>query len=218
MTIVPLRVGGPNATVVDNYAQFSLGGPALLIRPIDTEQLDCNKAPATYDLRVGEQYRDHSKDIVRAVTDTGIYLAPGAAVVVLTREEVHLPEGFFGQIAPKVTLLEQGISNTPSKVDPGFSGRLRITVFNHGRKAATLAPGQKFCALFVSRVEDGVTPYDKAADPMRGAQPQLSLRQRVRQGRDSVWRAGSNAAGWLAVLYALAKAIEFVFKNGLRLP
>jgi len=56
-----------------------------------------------------------------------ICLQPGSAVIIETIESVQFPKSRFGHIVPKVSLLQNGLSNT-SKIDPGYNGHLLITV------------------------------------------------------------------------------------------
>jgi hypothetical protein len=58
-------------------------------------------------------------------------------------------------------LLQEGIANTPSKIDPGYKGHLLITAFNHGKRTVRLKRRQRFCALHLLRVDEGARPYDK---------------------------------------------------------
>jgi hypothetical protein len=73
---------------------------------------------------------------------------------------------------PKVRLLQKGISNTSSKIDPGYDGLLLVTLFNLGKKPVTLKRGEKFCSLYVIEVGKGVIPYDKPEQkqPTTGSQ------------------------------------------------
>ena len=50
----------------------------------------------------------------------------------------------FGYIVPKVSLLQDGVSNTLSKVDPGYHAPLVVTVFNLGQKEIELHQGDPF--------------------------------------------------------------------------
>jgi deoxycytidine triphosphate deaminase len=58
-------------------------------------------------------------------------------------------------------LLQKGISNTSSKIDPGYNGNLLITVFNLGKKTIPLQRGERFCTLYLLQVLDGARPYNK---------------------------------------------------------
>jgi deoxycytidine triphosphate deaminase len=126
----------------------------------------CN---ASYDLRVGDKYKDHRNLTVQALNEgEHIELFPGNAVIIQTEEEVRFPLGLFGQILPRVSLLERGIANTPSKIDPGYPGHLLITTFNHGKRTEKLQRGQRFCSLHLLTVEDGVRPYNRAGKQIGG--------------------------------------------------
>jgi dCTP deaminase len=156
MSIIPLTTHGPQPSIVTDAAEFDPNGTAILIRGIDAAQLssssgDCN---VSYDLRVGGFYRDHRSFEGRTLQDDGfVELLPGNAVNIETEEEVSFPKWLFGQIIPKVSILQDGISNTPGKIDPGYAGRLLVTAFNHGKRTIKLRRGQRFCSMFISRIE-----------------------------------------------------------------
>ena len=139
MSVIPLIIEGENRTVVESRHEFEdaggLGGEVVFIQPLAREQLLIeDDANVSYDLRVGGMYRDHRNAGGTALEQSEkITLLPGAAVIVETEETVQLPSKMFGQIVPKVTLLHEGISNTTSKVDPGYNGNLLVTIFNLGK-------------------------------------------------------------------------------------
>jgi dCTP deaminase len=145
MSIVPLTLGTTVATTREEYDKLGGDdGEAILIMEVDFAQIPGKNATeketagvkssnVTYDLRVGHEYRDHREKATHHV-DTGkkIVLHPGAALIIQTLEWIRLPRGRFGIVSPKLGLLQRGVSNTFSKVDPGYDGPLLITVFNLG--------------------------------------------------------------------------------------
>jgi len=157
MAVIPFVMDGPNPTVVAREDQFRYEGSSMLILNLDEKQLQGNKPNASYDLRIGRAYKDH-RDPERWTLPVGksLSLLPGGAVLIETEEEVWLPHGMFGYIVPKVGLLQDGVSNTLSKVDPGYHGHLVVTVFNLGKKKIPLKQGEPFCALVAHDVGDGV--------------------------------------------------------------
>jgi deoxycytidine triphosphate deaminase len=167
-------------SVVTSSREFNKQGTAILIQDGDIEQLnvDSKECNAGYDLRVGKIFRDHRNEYGQELGEKDkICLLPGNAVIIQTEEWVEFPECRFGQIFPKVRLLQRGISNTPSKVDPGFRGNLLITVFNYGKRKVFLCRYQRFCSLHVINVEGPVRPYEKAP-PTIGARRSVAWQQK----------------------------------------
>jgi len=172
------ELGQPS--VVLSNRDFKPDDTAILIRDGDDEQLNPNATECNsgYDLRVGKVFRDHRNEYGQELGDADkIPLLPGNAVIIQTQEWIEFPERRFGQIFPKVSLLQRGIANTPSKVDPGFRGNLLITVFNYGKRKEFLYPSQRFCSLHVFNVEGAVRPYEKPP-PQIGARRSPSWPQR----------------------------------------
>lgn len=169
MAVIPLITEGPNRNVVESEGKFAaaggLNGKVLLIQGLDREQLDSkDDTNVSYDFRVGSEYRDHRDLGKKELPENGVVkLLPGMAVIIETEELVHFPKCTFGHIVPKVSLLQKGISNTSSKVDPGYNGKLIITVFNLGKKVVKLKRRERFCTLYVLQVLGEARPYDKPA-------------------------------------------------------
>ena len=97
-----------------------------------------------------------------------ITLVPGGAVIVQTEESIQLPKNRFACIMPKVSLLQKGLSNTMSKVDPGYQGHLLVTLFNLGKQTETIKRGDSFCSLCVFTVEGIAIPYGNKQSAYRG--------------------------------------------------
>jgi|HubBroStandDraft_1064217.scaffolds.fasta_scaffold26868_5 dCTP deaminase len=163
MSVVPLTSEGAARTVVQKQEDFNLEGNAVLIAGIDAAQLnEARSSNVSYDLRIGKKCRDHRKDDPNEIPEGGsIKLRPGSALIIQTEEFVHLPRSLFGIIAPKVKLLENGLSTTFSKVDPGYNGHLLITLFNLGQTVRVLKRGDPFCALTLFEVSEGARVYGK---------------------------------------------------------
>jgi dCTP deaminase len=161
-------------TVVQSKQAFDdaggLRGNVIRIYEFDPNQItDSKSSNVSYDLRVGEEYKGHADMHKTGVAEGDkVRLDPGAAVIIETEEEVNFPRCRFGHIVPKVTLLQKGISNTSSKVDPGYSGKLLITVFNLGKKTVELKRKEPFCTLYVLNVEDGSIAYEKQGKKLEG--------------------------------------------------
>lgn len=163
---------------------FDRNGERILIVNLDPDQLRPGDrgSNVTYDLRVGDEYRDHRDPGKRETGRDGeIVLFPNSAVIIQTLEHVHTPRKRFAYIVPKVLLLQQGISNTSSKVDPGYPGPLLITVFNLGKTTIKLKHGEKFCTIVFHDVAtpERAQPYDKEPKRILGS-GRMSKWQRCR--------------------------------------
>ena len=183
MAVIAFTISGPRPSVVTSNDAFLRDGSAILIQNGDEEQLQSNSSNcnATYDLRVGEKFRDHrSQDHEDLGPGDEIRLLPGNAVIIQTEELVKFPVGRFGHILPKVSLLQQGIANTPSKVDPGYEGHLLVTAFNHGKRTIALKRLDPFCSLHVFDMIGDVRPYDKPGKQILGARRSAGWPRRIR--------------------------------------
>ena len=174
MSVVPLlhENGATVATTPEAFeaAGGALDGEAVLILDIDRRQVaDRSSSNVCYDLRIGREYKDHRDRGKHTLPAKGTFrIAPGAAVIVETEESVHLPRRFFALVVPRVGILQRGLSNTMSKVDPGYRGRLLVTLFNLSKRAVILKRHERFCSLCVLRVEDGAILYGKGAKSIDG--------------------------------------------------
>ncbi len=198
MAVVPFVLNGPGRSVCTALEEYDKEKPLVFIRNVDMEQLNDRKSSnVCYDLRVGPKYRDHrtSRQIDLVEPEDHITLSRGAAVIITTEEEVKFPRSRFGEIFPRVTLMQRGIANTTSKVDPGFEGRLLITVYNLGARQEELKRGDPFCALVIHEVTDSPTLRDKSAPDQKGERP--------RRGWELVKEWFDRNAGLLTALYFL---------------
>jgi dCTP deaminase len=189
MPVVPLVQG---KTVVTSEQAFEAKGGrssgALLIRNFDAAQLMDDSAGSpnlSYDLRVGSKYKDHrdgwKRDIARG---ENIVLRPGGAVIIETEESLHMPASMFGYIVPRVKWLQRGVSNTLSKVDPGYNGRLLVTLFNLGKNKIKIPREERFCSLVIHDVGEGARLYDKDAKEISG-RGHRTIWQRFRDGLEA---------------------------------
>lgn len=188
MSVIALTSNGPDPSVVTSSDAFDREGSAILIQNGDAEQLgaDANDCNATYDLRVGQVFRDHRSGGGQELGVSGkIDLLLGNAVIIETEEYVEFPKWLFGQILPRVSLLQQGVANTPSKVDPGYKGNLLVTAFNHGKRTVSLHRGDRFCSLHVFDIGGAVRAYDKPGKRISGPRQATGWRRHARDWIDA---------------------------------
>lgn len=184
MSVIPLVTTGEKATIVTTPEAFEAAGAseghAALIREFDEKQPFKDASNVSYDLRVGREYRDHRNEGAQKLAKNGgITLFPGGAVIIETQETIRLPRSMFGYVVPRVFWLQKGISNTMSKVDPGYDGHLLVTLFNLGKSTGRIKAGDRFCTLVLHQVAEGARLYNKPAKRIEG-DASAHMWQRVR--------------------------------------
>lgn len=168
MSVIPLTIDTADRTVVDDAADFIISGRRIFIQDLDKARLkishDNKNSNVCYDLRVGPRYRGYRAGRMTTLTlkkGQRLTIPPRSAVIIRTKERLRLPTTMYGIVTPKVTLLQKGISNTFSKVDPGYDGPLLVTLFNLGKIARRLEYEEPFCGLTILEVAQGATAYRK---------------------------------------------------------
>jgi len=185
MSLIPWVLGGESATVETNPVNFQINGKAVLVREFDESQFGKDdkgreKPNASYDVRVGPKCRDHRRQNPRDVNDTNpINIPPRTAATIVAFEEVQFPVSVIGLIVPKESLLQKGLSNWPTKVDPGYNGPLHITVYNHGNKSVRLRYGDPFCALLLFNVNPAAYPRTQKGALLKGPNIGVSAERQV---------------------------------------
>jgi dCTP deaminase len=170
MSVIPLI---DNETFVDSRAAFDanggLSGSIILIQDVEHDQLiDIREANATYDLRIGPEYRYLHSNIKSELHEDGhIILQKSQSVLIQTEETIYLPKKVFGIILTKVSMVQRGVSNDGSKIDPGYNGQLIVTVTNFGKDPVKLKRVEKFCSVVFFRVDGEARPYDKSSKHIR---------------------------------------------------
>jgi dCTP deaminase len=94
---------------------------------------DCVQ-PASYDLRLGNlvyspSHPDEPRDL--AVNGGAYRLPPYGTAVVTTLEDLRLPNSLIGRIGLKSGYARTGlVASTGPQIDPGFEGKLFVSLFN----------------------------------------------------------------------------------------
>ena len=195
MAVVPLVPGKSVAKTEEEFERRGARrGSTLLIRNFDGAQLSPGTPNLSYDLRVGSVYKDHRDGLRRELPENrSITLFPGGAVVIETEESLHMPPGLFGYIVPRVKWLQQGVSNTLSKVDSGYNGKLLVTLFNLGRNTVPIDRKDGFCSLVVHDVGEGVCLYEGNPKTIAGAGTAEPIWTRLRNRVKVKWQTVRDA-------------------------
>jgi len=214
MALIPWVTKGPNRTVVEDPRDFNLDGKAILVLYLDLKQLETKEnTNVSYDLHVGENYLTYRDGRMRSLDEKNncIRLPPKESAIIYTAEQVHFPASIFGLIVPRQTLLKDGLSNIPTKVDPGYGvGPLVITVFNHSNKPFELRYHQPFCALCLLQVDvEGARPRAKGTVgiPITPGKPRWPRMREWLVTNQIIWLIIAATAGFGSLVWLIIKAI-----------
>ncbi len=133
----------------------------LVISPFDEHFLE----PASYDLRVGKDAAtipsngdDPRIDLER---EGFVVIAPYAPAIVYIMEHLKLPLTLAGRFGLKSSLSRRGIyASVGPQVDPGFEGKLSVTLYNFTPIPLALNYGDTFLSLELHRLNIAASrPY-----------------------------------------------------------
>jgi len=99
---------------------------------------DCIQ-PATYDLRIGPNIYlpgEHPEKPISLSENGGYHrLSPYANAVLVTYETLNIPNDLIGRIGLKSGFTRRGLfASTGPQIDPGFRGKLFVTIWDRGRR------------------------------------------------------------------------------------
>jgi len=110
-----------------------------------------SKERVVVDLTVGSRFERNGGSERRL--SKKLTLRPGEAVRIQTSEMIETPADVFGLTVSKATLAGDGLFVSNLKIDPVFTGKLRIPVFNASRQRIVIKPGQQFASIYFVALE-----------------------------------------------------------------
>jgi len=121
--------------------------------------------PASFDITIGRIYippEVGDEEAGKVVEREDFYtLQPGGMALVLSREHVKINSETGGFVFPKNGdfALKGLLFTNFGHIDPGFSGHLRFTVINMGRKEFTLRHGDRIAGVTIFRLTTPTSNY-----------------------------------------------------------
>jgi dCTP deaminase len=138
---------------------------------------------ACYELRASDTFWDLAlaDENKKLVLPNGFLLGPKRSVVCIAKESLQLPPDVLGRVLTKGQLFSIGILPVNTYADPGFVGRLGITLWNASNRYVLIKPDQRIAKIEFARMPKPVrqpyvgqhgydtamwpVPYDLYADP-----------------------------------------------------
>ncbi|HBB96883.1 MAG TPA: hypothetical protein DC054_16005 [Blastocatellia bacterium] len=117
---------------------------------------------SAYELALGSEVfitSEHTKR--RLAPNEQISIPPGQFALLLTHEQLDIPNDVIGFISVRYTIKRKGLINVSGfHVDPGYCGRLKFAVYNAGSQNIVLSRGQRvFMIWFTNLTEPTSDPY-----------------------------------------------------------
>lgn len=136
---------------------------------------DCIQ-PASYDMRIGPLgYVSTNKEIIN-IKDKGLLiLRRGDFGVVETLESIELPLNYVARFGIRSQFSRKGLfAATGPQIDPGYKGRLFISLINLSPTDIALTYKQKFCTIEIHKLSE---PVSKAYDGPYQGQFELTYKE-----------------------------------------
>jgi dCTP deaminase len=141
----------------DTQIQAEIDSGKLGISPYDDKMLQ----PASYDLKVGEDAATvpDSGDSMINLRDEGLMvIKPYTPAVVWTLETLRLPLDITGRFGLKSGLSRRGVyASVGPQIDPGFHGRLSVTLFNLTPSSVALNFEERFLTVELHRMSQAAS-------------------------------------------------------------
>lgn len=118
--------------------------------------------PACYELRMGTIYYDLTEGDKRidATVFGNILIKPGHRVVLITLEELVIPDDVIARVTSKGSLFSVGLSPVSTYADPGFQGNLGVVTQNLSDKYIQIPIGESIAKVDFSLLSSSTTrPY-----------------------------------------------------------
>lgn len=106
-----------------------------------------------------------------AALDVPVHIPPQQWVEISTGLHIHIPVGFEGQIRGLRKLIAEGITlfDSPSTIDAGYHGELKVCIGNHSAHMYTIADGDPIAQLVVkSAIQAAWHEVERLTDTARG--------------------------------------------------
>lgn len=134
-----------------------------LIEPYDKEKDKDAIKYGAYELSLGSEayltsYEDNRK---QSISDgEQLVIPPGQFGLLLTEEKITIPNNAIGFISIKAGIKFRGLVNISGfHVDPGFSGKLKFSVYNAGSRDIVLQRKRRLFLLWLSDLDQPTQPY-----------------------------------------------------------
>lgn len=123
----------------------------LLVEP--TAKIENFSVELTVGSAWSESYGQNSSQMQRIALD-GLELGRHGSIVVEVAEKIKVPYNMYGIIVPTGSLfLDRGVLIAPAKVEPSYTGKLKLRLFNTTSLKHAIRPGDKLASILFFATE-----------------------------------------------------------------
>lgn len=119
-----------------------------------------NVSQACYELSAGNIYYDITQNFKRIdISEEGfeyILIKPKQSVVIITKEELNIPDNVIGRVLTKGNLFSIGLLPVNTYADPGFQGNLGIILHNNSINYLKLKEDELIAKIEFSALQEPV--------------------------------------------------------------
>lgn len=91
-------------------------------------------------------------DLLAAVPQDGLTIAPGKSALIPSGIAISLPRGFEAQVRPRSGLAARHsvtVLNTPGTIDSDYRGEVQVILINHGTESFAVSRGMRIAQMIV---------------------------------------------------------------------
>ena len=89
------------------------------------------------------------------ITD-GYHLKPGECILIPLEDEMNMPDNICGSIRGRTTFNRLGIFTTIQHINPGYKGKLNITIINNSPNTYEITPNMQIAQVVFESMEETV--------------------------------------------------------------
>ena len=78
-----------------------------------------------------------------------VVISPGTRELIDTGVSVAIPDGFYGQLAPRSSLALKGVDVKAGVIDSDYRGSIKVLLHNYSSDDYTVQPGDKIAQLLI---------------------------------------------------------------------
>ncbi|MGN7767637.1 dCTP deaminase domain-containing protein [Stenotrophomonas sp. 22692] len=150
MTVV--KISGNTTKCKEDFWRFASSIDSRIYADADPQRIEEFSIEITLGDGWNDRYSPHDSRMWSI--DQDITIGPQGSIVVEAAEELIIPNNRYGIVLPTGSLfLTKGLLIAPAKVEPAFSGKLKLRIYNTTQNRTKIAKGEKIGSVIFFATE-----------------------------------------------------------------